>query len=222
MTLHLGMFANMFGNFEDLITELVVGLLMVAGGFLVGYIIGHVLGWAVGRYALRMKNGTRNIKVIARPMCGALLAIIVAVLVFTGRGKGPGDGGGGKGTPGDPTNSSTDPTAKVEPKVVIPKIDLKPADQTIRVTIIAGTAVPGEGRFYMINDDAVATAKTLVELKKYIEERKVAEKGKLTLAILFPIDRNMAPSDRKESKVTDVTRWATEDAQLDVIFPAIK
>jgi hypothetical protein len=39
------------------------------------------------------------------------------------------------------------------------------------------------------------------------------------LQMLFSPDPNLRPP-RNDPKVTDVTRWATEEAGLDVTFPA--
>jgi len=208
---------------REAFNELVTNLLLVAGGFMVGYLIGWVGGWAIGKYALRQKD-TSKLKALARPVCGIILALIVALIVFTGKGKPHGEGGDGKGTPNNDPNASkggppqTDPNRK-DPKVDVPKIDDKPADVTIRVTIIAGAAVPGEGRFYLIDDDNrdYRLAKTFPELKRAVEERKAKAKGKVTLAIVFPTDPKIAPADRT---APEVKQWATEEAGLDVVFPA--
>jgi len=34
---------------QEALTELVTGLLMVAGGFLVGYVLGGIVAWSAGR-----------------------------------------------------------------------------------------------------------------------------------------------------------------------------
>src|SRR5262245_53888235 len=113
-------------NAEEAFRELITNLLLVAGGFLVGYLLGGVLAWAVARYALRQKNGTEQFKAIGKPVGGIVLALIVALIVFTGRGKGPGDGGDGKGNANDPNAGKANPKAdpsKIDPKIDVPKID---------------------------------------------------------------------------------------------------
>jgi hypothetical protein len=218
-----------FGFLTDLraeFAELANDVLLVAGGFLLGYLLGGAIGWALGKWVLK-QNSTDTLKRIGRPVGGIILAIIVALIVFTGKGKPHGDGGDGKGT----QNTDTDPkknsapnvetSPKSDPKITTPKIDATPVELTIRITVLAGTAVPAEGKFYLLDDDSRNDAKSLTDLKKAIEERKAKIKGKLTLAILFPSDPNLAPP-RNDKKVTDVTRWATEEAGLDVTFPATR
>ena len=83
--------------------------------------------------------------------------------------------------------------------------------------MLAGAAVRSEGKYYLIDDDQ--TARTLPELKEAISARKAKTKGRAMLQVLFSSDPNLAPP-RNDPKVTDVTRWATEEAGLDVTFPA--
>jgi hypothetical protein len=213
-----GLLSELRGEFTELLND----VLLVAGGFLVGYLLGGVVGWALGKWVFKQKS-TDTLKRVGRPVGGIILAIIVALIVFTGKGKAPGDGGEGKGsstsdTAGKNTSSGVNST-KTDPKITTPKLDTTPVEQTIRVTILAGTAVPAEGKFYLLDDESRNDAKSLSELKKAIEERKAKVKGKVILAILFPEDPNLAPP-RNDKKVTDVTRWATEEAGLDVTFPA--
>lgn len=216
------MHAPLFGfleGAENALTELVHSLLLIAGGFLVGYVGGGLLAWAVGKYLLKLKD-TYNLKAVAKPVCGALVAILVAALVLTGKGKPVGDGGHGKGSPNtDPNGKAGPPVAppdgKADPKAP-PKVDIKPADVTLRVTVLGGEDVVNE-RFYQLDDDR--TAKTFGELKAGIAERRTNAKGKVVVAILFPA-KNALP--REHPAVTQVAKWAAEDAGLDVVFPAVK
>jgi hypothetical protein len=204
---------------KEAFTELVTGLLMVAGGFLIGYLLGGVVAWAAGRYVFRQQD-TTSLKRLGRPVGGAVLALIVALIVFTGRGKPHGEGGDGKGDPNaDPnaTKSGTPPVSvpKVDPNAAPPKTpEVKPAESTIRVTVLGGTDVR-DGRFYRIDDDP--NPKTFDELKQAVTARKATEAGKLMVAILFP-EKNALPLGHPA--VVDVSRWAKEEAKLDVLFPA--
>jgi hypothetical protein len=204
---------------KEAFTELVTGLLMVAGGFLVGYVLGGVLAWAAGRYVFKQQD-TTSLKRLGRPVGGVVLALIVALIVFTGKGKPHGEGGDGKGDPDTDPNapkSGTPPASppKIDPKVVPPKTpEVKPAEATIRVTILGGNDVR-EGRFYLIDDDP--TPKTFEEFKRAVTARKAMETGKLMVAILFP-EKNALPLGHPA--VVDVSRWAKEEAKLDVLFPA--
>jgi len=215
------MYAPLFGfltDAENAITELIHNCLLIAGGFLVGYILGGVIAWAIGRYAFKQKD-TYNFKAVGRPVCGAILAVLVAMMVLTGKGKPIGEGGDGKGTTnndGTGKGGVPAPDLKLDPKASPPKIDIKPADVTLRVTILGGEDVVN-GHFYLLDDDR--TPKTFDQLKGAITERRGREKGKVVLAMLFPT-RNALP--REHPAVTQVGRWASEDAGLDVVFPATK
>jgi amino acid transporter len=200
------------------ILQFVNNCLLVAGAFLVGYILGGVIGWALGKWAFKQKS-PETLKQLGRPVGGIILAIIVALIVFTGMGKRFGPGGDGAGTPSDTGNKDarTDPSSPSDPRVTPPKVDPTPVEVTIRVTVLAGAAVRSEGKYYLIDDDS--TARTLPELKETISARKAKSKGRTMLQVLFSSDPNLAPA-RNDPKVTDVTRWATEEAGLDVTFPA--
>jgi hypothetical protein len=208
-----------FSDLENRFTQLIEGLLLVAGGFLVGYLLGGLVGWALGKWVFRMRDRSTP-KQLGQPIGGVLLAIIVALIVFTGgRGKGPGGNGDKTGTSDTVANQNAQPKADPDPKTqpILPKPpDVKPADVTIRVTVYGGGAVTGE-RFYQLEDDK--TLKTLDELKQAITTRQAAEKGKITVAILFPGDKNVA-LPQEHPMVTRLAKWAREEAGLDVTFPA--
>jgi hypothetical protein len=207
---------------KEAINEFVHNLLLVAGGFLVGYLIGWLCSWAFGRYVLRLSS-TSNLQAFGRPIGGFALALVVALLVFTGKGRPNGEGGEGKGTVVDESSKgkasqsvATPPEQKLDPKVAPPKVDIKPADVTLRVTILGGADVIDE-RFYLLEDDRAP--KNFSDLKSAVLERKAKEKGKVMLAVLFPL-KNALP--REHPAVTQVGRWAAEDAGLDVVFPAAR
>lgn len=216
------MHAPLFGlleGAENALTELVHSLLLVAGGFLVGYVAGGLLAWAAGKYVLKLKDSS-NLKAVAKPVFGALVAVIIAAIVLTGRGKPVGEGGDGKGTAATDLSSKagppvTPPDSKADPKAPA-KVDIKPADVTLRVTVLGGEDVVN-GRFYQLDDDR--TPRTFDDLKAAITERRKSEKGKVVVAVLFPA-RNALP--REHPAVTQVAKWAAEDAGLDVVFPAVK
>jgi hypothetical protein len=217
------MTAAVFGFLSDAkeaLAEFANNLLLVAGGFLVGYLLGGLIGWALGKWVFRQKE-PETLRRLGRPVGGVLLALIVALIVFTGKGKPHGEGGDSKGTPSTETDgknapSKTDPDVKLDPKVTPPKIDTRPADVTIRVTILGGTDVVNE-RFYLIDDDR--SPKTFEDLKTAITAIKAKEKGKVTVAILFPT-KNRLP--RVHIAVTQVENWVNEEAGLDVVFPTSK
>ena len=205
---------------KEAFTELVTGLLMVAGGFLVGYFLGAIVAWAVGRYVFKQKD-TEIFKRVGRPVGGVILALIVALIVFTGRGKPHGDGGDGKGTPDpDPNAGKNPPTKKPDPKdPELPPIKLpdpKHPDATVLVTVYGGGKVR-DRQFYRFENET--QLRTLESLQEVITARRGAEKGKLTVQIRIPEDRNDRPAPSDARTITQVTEWANSQG-LDVTFPA--
>jgi len=212
---------TLFAFLDDVqksLQQFIHNCLLVAGAFLVGYILGGMIGWGLGKWAFRQKD-PNTLKQLGRPVGGIILALIVALLVFTGMGGRLGEGGEGKGTPNDigKNDATSNPDQRANPKVVPPKVDQSPIESTIRVTILAGAAVRSERKYYLLDDDS--TPITLEELKEAIKARRSRTKGKTVLQVLFSSDPNLAPP-RNDPKVTDVTRWASEEAGLDVTFPA--
>jgi hypothetical protein len=204
-------------NAQNAVVEFVRNCLLVAGAFLVGYILGGIIGWAISKYAMK-RQSTEIYSRFGRLVGGVLLAFIVALLVFTGMGKRWGPGGDGAGTPSETgAKDRMDQSSPSDPRVTPLKVDQSPVDVTIRVTVLAGAAVRSEGKYYLIDDDA--TPRSLSEMKEAILARKTKSKGRTMLQVLFLSDPNLAPP-RNDPKVTDVTRWATEEAGLDVTFPA--
>jgi hypothetical protein len=203
-------------NAQSAVVDFVRNCLLVAGAFLIGYVLGGVIGWGVSKYALK-RQSTEIYSRFGRLVGGVLLAFIVALLVFTGLGKRWGPGGEGAGTPSDSGAKDARRDSASDPRVSPPKVDHDPVEATVRVTVLAGAAVRSEGKYYLIDDDA--TARTLAELKETISARKAKTKGRTMLQILFSPDPNLRPP-RNDPRVTDVTRWATEEAGLDVTFPA--
>ena len=114
------------------VMQFVHNCLLVAGAFLVGYILGGVIGWALGKWALKQKS-PQTLKQLGRPIGGILLALIVALLVFSGMGKRWGPGGDGAGTPSDTGNKDarTDPSSPSDPRVTPPKVDQSPVEVTV-------------------------------------------------------------------------------------------
>jgi amino acid transporter len=204
---------------REALKEFVNNLLLVAGGFLIGYLLGGVVGWALGKYVFRQKEPDLLHRA-SRIIGGATLALIVALIVFTGRGRPFGEGGDGRGSPANdavPANttpSNPDPSPKVEPSKITPPPKITPGDVTIRVTVLGGEDVLND-RYYLIDDDH--SPKTFAELKAAVLDRKSKEPGKVMVAILFPA-RNALP--RESLAVTQVSKWVNEEAKLDVIFPS--
>lgn len=199
--------------------------LAVAGGFLVGYAAGGLLAWGLNRWVFAEK-APELVRRGVRLLSGVALAILVALIVF-GEGGGGGLFGGGGGTDGDGKGAprsedkgkDTNPPAvrpdeKVTPVTPAKPGDSRPAEVTIRVTILGGPDVR-DNRFYLVDDDP--SPKTFAELKSVVTGKKEADKRKAALAIVFP-EKNQLPEDHPA--VTQVKRWARDEAGLDVTFPA--
>lgn len=220
------MCASVFGFMSDVRTELMElgnNLLLVAGGYLVGYLLTATVMWALAKWVFHEKTPA-TLNKFGRHFGGFVLALIVALVVFTGKGKPTGDGGDGKGspnsdtTPGKNSAPNVQPSPKSEQTISTQKNDLRPPAEVIRITIIAGNAVPEEGRYYLLDDDQKEQAKTLSQIKKLILERKSKIDGKVMISIQFPSNPNFAPP-LIDPKVTELTRWAAEEAKLQVLLP---
>lgn len=124
-----------------------------------------------------------------------IVAILVALLVFGDGGWGFGGSGGGR--PGGPGGTSsqqkgdTKDKPKDDPKVTPPKVDPLPSDETIKVTVLRGSAYPKSFRFegYAEGVD-LETAKNM--LRKRLEMR-----GKLK-SVTFLLHTNSTAPEVKD------------------------
>jgi hypothetical protein len=153
----------------------VVGVLAVAGGFLVGNLITLLLCRLVARAAFHTRMN-RRLEQALRVLGGIALAVLIAWLVFRG---GPGWGLGGTGSgegegSGGPSPNQTDPAKEVRPKVV-PKKDEEPILASgVKVTVLRGSAYPKTFRF-----DGEAEGVDLAAAKEKLRRHKEASMGKL-------------------------------------------
>ena len=220
----------LFAFLEDAkaaINELVTGLLMVAGGFLVGYILGGVAAWGVGRWVFKQQENT-NLTRLGRPVGGVLLALIVALIVFTGRGKPHGEGGDGRGTPDTDTTPGKNSAEKVDSTQKQPDQNLSkppavvPADVILQVTVYAGAGAQGD-RCYQLG--ASQTLVNLAELSKELLAKKSEAKGKAIIAIHYPENPNFVPGNppgQLHPNVARLVQWATSEGKTEVVLPVSK
>ena len=97
-----------------------------------------------------------------------------------------------------PANKSAPTRAAHRIRVVTPpKVDQTPIETTVRVTVLAGTAVRARGS---TTSSTTTRPRTLAELKEAITARKAKTKGKASCRSLFSSDPNLAPP-RNDPKV---------------------
>ncbi len=193
----------------------VIKCLAVGGGFLVGYFAGSVLAWALDRWVFAHKAPVQ-LKKLCSMLCGLVLAIVVALIVFGDGGGGLFGGGGapgdGKGTPATENKDKQQPAPSVppqeDPKLVLPKIEPKPPDPKptpgdVRVAILSGSDVR-DGKFYVLDNET--TAKTFNELKKAITDRRTSTKTELTLVFRFAKD----PLSDSHPEMKRLSAWVKE------------
>lgn len=197
----------------DTLADLALNCLAVAGGFLAGTVLGGLIGWALDKWVFTKKS-PEIVKKLVRVVCGILVALIVAAILFN-KGTGGGGGGGtGKGTgpdqSGDTPGKVTDkqPDEKRPVKAETPKIsEIDTSTPQVRVTFLGGDAAqPAAGRFYYLADEPVL--KTFDEVKTAVEAKKREAAGKqVLLVVVYPTDRTRA-ADEHSRTVTQVTDWA--------------
>jgi hypothetical protein len=204
---------------EARLTDFVISCLAVGGGFLVGYLFGWALAAALNRWAFRSKVGPQVIH-LSRLVGGLIGAVLVIMMLAWGGGggglfgRGPGEG---KGTPseGTPKADQKEPPKSDEPNKGAAPPETRPAELVVPVTILGGTDVRDE-RFYLVGADRAP--KTFAEVRAAISGTKTAEKRKVSVAILLSPPPNRLPLDH--TAVTQMIRWAQDEAGLDVTFPA--
>jgi hypothetical protein len=168
-------FAAMFDNAG----RFLLGVLAVAGGFLVGNLLTLLICRLIAKMAFQTRMN-RRLEQALRILGGIALAVLVALLVFRGGngwgfgGTGSGEGQGSAGP--EPKTTSANPDApKAEPKKS-PSVESLSA--TVRVRIEAATAYPKTFRF-----DLTGEAVDLTAAKKALEDFKARAKGEPRLEI---------------------------------------
>lgn len=194
------------------LAKLIEGILATAGGFLIGYVLVAVFGWCFDKYVLKRQSPVLLHR-ICRLLGGLILAILVAMMVFSGgggSGNGTGDGtGDGKASP----NSGTiEPKTKPDPSLP-PLKPMKTSEERVGITVLGGPDVQ-DNKFYLIDDDT--TPRTFAEVKMVLGRKKETEAKPFGLEIRFP-NRNALPKDHRA--VTQLEQWALNSG-LAVTFPA--
>jgi hypothetical protein len=159
--------------------RVVVGVLAVAGGFLVGNLLTFILCRLIAKAAFHTRMN-RRLEQALRILGGIALAVLVAWLVFRG---GPGWGFGGTGSgegegAGGPSPKDTDPSKEARPKVVPKKDDEAVLSSTLKVRIEAATSYPNTFRF-----EGAPEAVDLATAKKTLEEFQARVKAEPRLEV---------------------------------------
>ncbi len=213
---------GMATGLENRVVMVVFKCLAVGGGFLLGYLFGYALAWAVNRWVLAHK-APDQLKSACAILAGVTIAILVALFVFGEGGSGLFGGGGpaeGTGTTAPDDSTQTPSTPEKKDELSPPKPELvthqKPGEVLIRVTILGGSDVPGDEKFYLIDDNP--DRKSFGELKEAIRTRQADEKRSLGIAIHFR-PQNAPALDPPHYSISQLTRWAQE-AKIDVTIAA--
>ena len=200
--------------------ELVVGVLAIAGGFLVGSWLTYAAIKLLGKFVFKKKlEGTPTR--LARFLGGMVVAIIVFYFVFGKGGFGWGTGGGTADTQGKGEQKAPDVSEKKDVKEPVKKDEKAPPtegqlpEEHVRITVLGGADVK-EGKFYLVDDDP--HPRTLEEVRALVKGR--AGKGPKALRGLWIyIYSNSA--DRGTLVVSDLERLARE-LGLSVTFPPVE
>jgi hypothetical protein len=212
------MFANQFLGFSsEAVTQFVMNVLAVLGGFIAGYVLAMILG-AIFDKAIIKRQSPEVFHKTARIFLGLIVAILVALLVFGG-GRGTGGGGNTGNGPGDtastnPGNNTvpvTTPTSKVTPPVTIP--ETASTTQLIHVKVLGGEEVKDE-KFYQFESDSNASSFDGVK-SKILEAKKAA---KVTPGLEIRLSTKF-PLPREHGAIRQLENWAQNEAGLSVTFP---
>lgn len=207
---------------EDRLQALGMKCLTVAGGFVAGWVLGLLIAMGLNRWVFKRKM-PEGLKQVLKVVLALVVAILVAAHIFGGDGSGTGTGNTGKAADSaadQNTNKTGTPVTDVpkdEKKPTPATIsDTRPAEVTIRVTVLGGPDVVDE-RFYLIDDDRAA--KTLADVKAELKARKAKEPRKVVVAIL-PSERYPLPLEH--GGWTNLVRAVKDEVKLTVIFPESK
>ena len=215
----------MFAFFEmssAAITQFFLNCLAVGGGFLAGMLIGKLSAKAFDKWIIG-KPTPDGLHKVAMYLCGIIVAIIVALVVFgdgtgkgTGSSKGTGEGEGeGKSAntnKGDGAAPTTPTTKEMPPIELVPKDPALPTE-LLKVILLGGEDVVEE-RFYKLSD--INKALNFEEIKTEILQRKNASTKKMGLEIRLD-PKNMLP--REHVAVRRLEKWARTEAAMSVLFP---
>lgn len=152
----------------EAIEAFVRNCLLVLGGFMAGYLLGWGLGYGFNKWVAKGK-APGELNKLLRVACGLIVAILVALMVFTGGGRGPGPGGpAGSGTGEANTGTDKKGETPADPKAAPKEQQPDPKKPTaggselpVTVKLLGGSAVEGEKAYQLGDDPKKLTLKEL-------------------------------------------------------------
>ena len=204
--------AGVLGFDPESVTQFFLNCLVVVGGFVVGFVLTALAAWAFDKWITHRTSPSALHKLV-RYMGGLIVAILVAMYVFTnGRGSG-GNGGGGDPaatSPGTGNAVSTSPTTATPPtRSTRPTQTSEP----IRITIL-GATYREDGKYYLL-DDEDKNQVSIEGVKQHIRKRKA------NAVTAQNVEIRLAPpkTTLNNPVVTMLQKWAESELRLGVLFP---
>jgi hypothetical protein len=198
------------------IGNVVVGIMAVAGAFLIGNLLTWLIVGTISRVFIKRVVPPKMMKIM-RIIGGILLALAVAYWAFREGGFGFGTG---TGTPMNENKGDQKQEEKKEPTVIqkkeeiVKKKDEGPLEESIRIVVLGGDAK--EQRFYELEGEK--TPRTFSEITRTILERKDKSVRPLRMVTIL-VYKNSA--DRDGAVVRSLVNWAKAQ-NLGVSFPSVQ
>jgi hypothetical protein len=214
----VGVDLALYASFEN-VGRIIVGLMAVAGAFLIGSILTWMILGGVAKFFLRRAFPTGLMK-ICRVIGGVVVAIVVASFVFGDGGFGWGPGDAQKGDLGKGEEKKKEEPKKIDPNKEKKEDPLKnkdkegPPEESVKVTILGGSAT--DEKFYLFQNER--TPRTLFEIRSLILEQREKSVRPLKMVEIY-VYQNSA--DRNGPVVRNLEKWARE-TNFGVSFPPVQ
>ena len=190
------LFANMFNSAG----RAFVGILAVAGGFLIGNVAALIVCRLLAKFAFRRTINV-NVEKFCRVAGGIIVAVLIALMMFRG-GPGWGFGGSGEGEgPGAGGAEKVD-SLKERPKIDPKKSVQEPNEITkVRIEILSAKQYPKTFLF-----DGQTEASDVIAAKQRLRELRDRSEGKLQLIEVTIYKDSTAESHQAIQEFMDYAR----------------